>query len=67
MQESVKNIPAVDLEYMWWLNPDYHGGVARRIGWWVSNGKYRTHWYVVVFLDGTRSHAQLGTNPIERV
>lgn len=67
MPESVERLPAFDLGFRWWLNFDYRGGVARRIGWWVSDGKYRTHWYVVTFNDGTRSHAQIGTNPIELV
>lgn len=67
MQESVKKLPVVDLEPFWWLNHGYHGGVVKRVGWWVIEGKYRTHWYVVVFHDGTRSDAQIGTNPVEAI
>lgn len=67
MQESVKKLPVVGLKPGWWLDHSYHGGVLKRVGWWVTEGKYRTHWYAVVFQDGNRSDAIRGTNPIEEV
>lgn len=67
MQESLKGMPVVDLEPGWWLNHGYRGGVAKRVGWWVTEGRYRTHWYIVVFRDGHRSEPMPGTNPIEEI
>lgn len=67
MQESTRKLPVVELKKQWWLDHGYHGGVSKRIGWWVTDGKYRTHWYVVVFQDGTRSEPIQGTNPVEEV
>lgn len=67
MQDSVKKLPVVELKHGWWLDQGYHGGVLKRVGWWITEGKYRTHWYAVVFQDGTRSHEIIGTNPVEEV
>lgn len=67
MKDAIRNLPVVEMESLWWLNHNYRGGVSKRIGWWIADGKYRTHWYVVVFHDGTRSEARKGTNPIEEL
>lgn len=67
MQDTIRKLPVVELKERWWLDHGYHGGVSKRIGWWVTEGKYRTHWYVVVFQDGTRSAERQGTNPVEEL
>ena len=67
MKEAISNMPVVPLEPQWWLNHQYHGGVSKRVGWWTIEGKYRQHWYVVVFHDGTRSDTRPGTNPVEEI
>lgn len=67
MKEAIKNLPVVVLKPQWWLDHSYQGGVAKRVGWWVTEGKYRHHYYVVVFQDGTRSEVRPGTNPAEEI
>lgn len=67
LPESVKRLPVTELSHQWWLDSEFRGGVAKRVGWWTVEGKYRMHWYIVVFTDGTRSETRRGTNPVEEV
>jgi hypothetical protein len=67
MTEAIKNLPVVEPDQGWFLDLGYRGGVAKRVGWWVIEGKYRSHRYVVVFNDGTRCPVREGTNPVERI
>lgn len=57
----------VQLPDLWWLDPNFRGGVDKRVGWnmeipfgWVA------HFYIVLFRDGTRSPVKMGTSPWEK-
>lgn len=60
LPQTVKNLPVIEPGHHWWLDIDYRQGVSKRVGWWTVSGKYRFHWYVVVFRDGTRTAIRPG-------
>jgi hypothetical protein len=67
MREAVLKLEMIPLPHLWWLEPSFRGGVAKRVGWWLVVEKHRFHQYVVVFKDGTRGPVTWGTNPVEEL
>jgi hypothetical protein len=50
----------VQLPWGWWLDLDFRGGVDKRVGWSVVEGKVRTRYWIVLFRDGTRGPVSFG-------
>jgi hypothetical protein len=54
----------VQLPVGWPLDSSFRGGVDKRVGWWMEIPfGWKAHFYVVLFRDGTRGPATMGTNP----
>lgn len=67
MSKELVALEEVRLPWGWWLDLSLRGGVAKRVGWWVTGKKYRVQYYVVVFRDGTRGPVTEGTSPWEEL